>query len=332
VNKFELKISLKDWLYIIVIGILFGLFISLVFYFLVQEFHQFSTIIFGISNAFFIALYSLLFISLSNRYILPNIEPEYWSLMSFLFSFGAGAFGFSTVILLFADTQTMLIKAIMPYSIPITFIMGFLTFLIGLVLHQFIAMKYKHQEIQTQMLNNQIKALENELNPHFLYNALNSISELIHIDQNKAENAVLDLSRFLRNALNFKESLISLHQEIEMVNNYIRIENIRFAGQIQLHVNIEESMKNRKIPKFSIQLLAENAIKHGYEAKELNIYIEAKNFTVKVKNDGKRPSIVTFGTGLNNLKKRLQLLMSGNLDYRFSDEGVEFLIMLEDEG
>ena len=88
-------------------------------------------------------------------------------------------------------------------------------------------MKYKNEEIRTQILETKLKALENELNPHFLFNALNSVSELIYQDQKKAEIAVIEISKFLRNAIN-KKSLVTLESELLMVKTYVNIENVRF--------------------------------------------------------------------------------------------------------
>ena len=96
-----------------------------------------------------------------------------------------------------------------------------------------------------------------------MFNALNSVSELIFIDKNRAEKAVLELSKFLRNAIN-NRSLVTVEDEILMVKIYLNIENIRFDDKIVLHIKDLEIIKDRQIPKFSIQLLVENAIKHGF--------------------------------------------------------------------
>ena len=134
-------------------------------------------------------------------------------------------------------------------------------------------MKYKNEEIKTQILETKLIALENDLNPHFLFNALNSVSELIYVDQKKAEIAVIEISKFLRNAIN-KDSLISLETELSMVKTYVNIENVRFDEKINLQIEDFEKVKTIKVPKFSIQLLVENAIKHGFTGNNLNISIK----------------------------------------------------------
>lgn len=323
----ELKISNKDWLYISIIGTLFGFFISLCFYFLNEPFYNLSTVVFGTFSAFIITLFSFIFITISNSHILPHLEKKYWYLISFLFSFLSGALGFLFSFSVFYMMGTPITNIIEPYSFYLTITVGCLTFLIGLILHQFISMKYRHESIKNLILKSKLKALENELNPHFLFNALNSMSELVYQDPKKAETSILNLAQFLRNAIK-KESLITLNEEIEMVKTYVDIENMRFDNQIKLHISPKNKFKN-KVPKFSIQLLVENAIKHGYEGKELNIFIEVEQKII-VYNDGKISKNLKFGTGLSNLDDRLNFLNVGKLSFD-SYERMQFSIKFNKE-
>ena len=327
-QKVELKIAQKDWFYIIIIGALFGFFISLCFYFVSYDLQNISTIIFSTSAAVFISLFAFLLITISNKFILPKVNKKFWYLISFVFSFLSGFLGFSFSFLLFSLGDFKILHIISPFWIYISITIGFLTFLVGLILHQFISMKYKNEEIKTQILETKLKALENELNPHFLFNALNSVSELIYEDPKKAEIAVIEISKFLRNAIN-KESLISLETEISMIKTYINIENVRFNEKIILNISDFAEYKNIKIPKFSIQLLVENAIKHGFMAKTLNIDINFSKDKIRVQNDGKIANIVKFGTGLSNLQKRLELQKVGNLSFEILDDKMQFIIELK---
>jgi sensor histidine kinase YesM len=313
----ELKISNKDWIYISIIGTLFGFFISLFFYFLNSMFSNFSTILFGIFSGLFITLFSSIFISISNNYILPKLNKRFWYLISFCFSFLSGALGFLFSYSIFYVVGTQITDIIEPYSLYLTITVGSLTFLIGLILHQFISMKYKNESIKNEILDSKLKVLENELNPHFLFNALNSMSELVYIDQEKAEKSILNLSQFLRNAIK-TDSLVDVEDELDMVKTYVDIENIRFDDKIKLHIS-NQSIQKLKIPKFSIQLLVENAIKHGYENKELNIDILVDD-NIIVQNDGKLTDNLKFGTGLFNLNNRLKLLNIGELIYENIDK------------
>ncbi|MFY4859895.1 sensor histidine kinase [Aliarcobacter butzleri] len=326
----ELKISLKDWINILVIGILFGFFQSLIFYFLNQNLQTFSTIIFSISTAFFITIFAIVLITLSNSFILPKIKKSFWTILSFFFSFFSGFLGFILTYFIFSKFDIEVIIFISGFWLNISIVVGFLTLLIALILHQFVFLKNKNNQIQKEILESKLKSLENELNPHFLFNALNSVSQLIYIDKKKAEDAVLQLSKFLRNAIN-KESLVYLQNEIFMVQTYVNIENIRFDNKIVLHIDDYNDFKLIKIPKFSIQLLVENSIKHGYLGKELNIFITFENNLIKVSNDGKKNSNIKFKTGLSNLENRLRLLNIGELHFLIENENMTFCIILKDK-
>ena len=323
----ELKIARKDWIYITIIGAFFGFFISLCFYFISYDLQNVSTIIFSTATAVFISLFAFFLITVSNKFILPKVNQKFWYFISFVFSFLSGFLGFSFSFLLFSFTDFKILHIISPFWIYISVTIGFLTFLVGLILHQFISMKYKNESIKNQILETKLKALENELNPHFLFNALNSVSELIYQDQKKAEIAVIHISKFLRNAIN-KQSLISLETEISMVKTYVNIENIRFDEKIVLNLADFEEFKNIQIPKFSIQLLIENAIKHGYSGNILNVNLEFFKDKIIVSNDGKISNNIKYGTGLSNLQKRLEIQKIGNLSYEIRDDKMQFIIQL----
>ncbi len=325
----KLKITLKDWIYIIIIGAFFGFLISLFIYIFNVNLKETSTLLFGTLSAVLISICSFVFISISNEYILPKVNQKFWYLISFIFSYLSGFLGFYFSYILFSIGDFTVINFIKPFWFYISNIIGFFTFLIGLILHQFISMKYKNESIKNDFLDTKIKSLENELNPHFLFNALNSISELIFIDQKKAEKATLDLSQFLRNAIT-KDTLISLESEIRMVKTYLTIENIRFENNIKMKLDIKPNEYEIMIPKFSIQLLVENAIKHGYMQKELNIDVKASDNEIVVSNDGLLTQKLKFGTGLTNLAKRLKLLKIGHLNYKTVDNRMAFVICLKD--
>lgn len=326
-DSIELKISSNDWLYIVGIGALFGFFISLFFYFINSELHELSTIFFSITTSILIALCSSILITISNNFILPNVNKRFWYLISFAFSFSSGLFGFLFSFAIFISFNPPIIELIKPFWFYISITIGFLTFLVGLILHQFISMKYKHEQIKNETLETKIKTLENELNPHFLFNALNSMSELVYIDPKKAESSILNLAKFLRNAIDTK-SVISLAEELKMVQNYVEIENIRFDNKIELNIDTKQ-LSQIFIPKFSIQLLVENGIKHGYVKNKLHIDIICDQNTISVSNDGKLQENLQFGTGLSNLSKRLELLDLGTLEHSIKNDKMVFTIYLK---
>ncbi len=115
-----------------------------------------------------------------------------------------------------------------------------------------------------------------------------------------------------------------------MVKTYLKIENIRFEDNIKVTLNLSEEDYKIMVPKFSIQLLVENAIKHGYIQKELNIKIDVKNNNINVINDGLLTKDLLYGTGLSNLKTRLELLKIGKINYKIKDNKMIFSIELKD--
>jgi len=317
-----------DWLTILLTGASFGFLIALIFYFLTPELHNITSLYFAIGTAVLIALFSAILITLSNQYLLPKINPMFWYVISFIFSFASGFLGFAISFYTADHFDLPVANFIEPQWLNLSITIGVLTFLIGLILHQFITMKYRHESANKQFTESRLRALENELNPHFLFNALNSMSELVYIDQEKAESSILNLSSFLRHAIN-KESLIPLSLEIKMVKNYVEIENIRFNNKINLHVTVNQAIEKIQVPKFSIQLLVENAIKHGYLQKELNVKIDIENNFIIVSNDGKITQEIHYGTGLQNLQDRLKLLHVGELSHETNLNTMQFQIHLK---
>ena len=113
-----------------------------------------------------------------------------------------------------------------------------------------------------------------------------------------------------------ESSRISLKEELDNVVRYVNLENIRFDGKIVLDINVDERFYVYHLPKFSIQLLIENAIKHGYKGVILHIWIEAHKdeaLHLYVGNDGNTITSQHFGIGLSNLQERLNLLSKGSL-------------------
>jgi len=180
-------------------------------------------------------------------------------------------------------------------------------------------LKTEKEESDYLLMQSRLSSLETQLNPHFLFNSLNSIAELIHIDSHRAEEAVLKVSSFLRNTMEEK-ALIPLSKEIKNVKEYIALENIRFDGSIKL--TIEDDIPYWEVPKFSIQLLIENAIKHGIDPQKklisISIAFDHTQHIIYVQNDGKAITSEQFGIGLNNLNQRLQLLCHGRVKIKQS--------------
>jgi LytS/YehU family sensor histidine kinase len=163
----------------------------------------------------------------------------------------------------------------------------------------------------------ELNALQAQINPHFLFNSLNSISSLTITDPEKARDMVIGLSDFMRYALSRKdEQPVTLQSELENLRLYLDIEKVRFGNRLSIEEHIDPGCLSAKIPVMLLQPLYENAIKHGvYESIEKvtiitsvsvsNGYIEmiiSNNF------DPEAAKVKGTGTGLLNLSRRLELL------------------------
>lgn len=224
--KYYIDINKKDWMIVFVFGLVFGSilggFISLILNINVVK-GLFSGLIFG----FFIFLYSYLLITFSNKKLLPILSEKYWAVISLIMSFFAGFFGSFTAFTItktfkFIDLQFNLVSLI-----SLNIMTGFLTMLIGNLLYFIVNSKKVEEELNRLNTELKLKALEYQINPHFLFNSLNVISELVHINPEIAEKAMIKLSQFLRTIIEEK-SVITLQEELKLLKNFIFIEKLRF--------------------------------------------------------------------------------------------------------
>ncbi len=162
----------------------------------------------------------------------------------------------------------------------------------------------------------ELKNLRSQLNPHFLFNSLNSIRALIDIEPGRAKHSVTVLSQLLRNSLQMgKETSVTVEQEMGLVSRYLELEKIRFEERLSVQLDLDDSISEHTIPPFVIQAQVENAIKHGISKRidggEIGIrtYREHTCDVFEVINSGTLTSRKSgnSGIGLENTRKRLWL-------------------------
>ena len=148
-------------------------------------------------------------------------------------------------------------------------------------------------QLSEQLINVKMEVLKSQLNPHFLFNTLNSISSLIKEDTHKAQHMIGNLGDLLRDILLLKnENRIPLYKEIIILNKYIEIMKIRFSDHLSIKINIEEHVNNALIPTMLIQPIIENSFKHGYSYNftelevKLDIYEKDKKLVIQIENNG----------------------------------------------
>jgi LytS/YehU family sensor histidine kinase len=315
-GNIELQITRYDWLSVLLIGVSFSTLLSLFGYYLLSM-SPFHGALFGLALGFFITTFSLAFITCMNHYLLPNIDKKWWNSIAAIFSFFSGFLGTISTYYTLQYSQIPTINLFATHPFQSAAIIGLLTYLMGALIYRFVKTRNEKEHVDTLFVQSRVNSLETQLNPHFLYNALNSLAELIHQDPLKAEAAVIKISTFLRNTM-IETPLITLEQEIRNASDYVELENIRFNGKIHLIINVEKVLNAILVPKFSIQLLCENAIKHGMGDSKIPFEITVHAFKnssihIEVGNNGKEITSTAFGIGLCNLQERLSHLCEGNV-------------------
>lgn len=172
----------------------------------------------------------------------------------------------------------------------------------------------------------QLDNLSAQLNPHFLFNSLNSIKSLVIENPDISRRAIDLLSDLLRSSLYEKDKdLIPIKNELSLVYDYIELEKMRFEERLQLKTKIDNSVITYKIPTLSIQLLIENAIKHGIDLKVeggiilLKVKKKESNIYITVENPGTINKTKSAGLGLKNLKKRLEIQYKGKASFGLTE-------------
>ena len=192
----------------------------------------------------------------------------------------------------------------------------------------------KYQAAMNEMLLNQLKS---QLNPHFIFNALNSMRALVDENPSKAKNAITQLSNILRNSLIIdKKRVIKFSDELGTVKDYLALEGIRFEERLKVSFDIDPEAGKYEVPPMMLQTLVENAIKHGIsnlvQGGEVHLIagVEDTKLKVTIRNSGqlvngkRRPN--KGGYGLSNTKQRLQLIFGEEASFRIFNESDKFVV------
>lgn len=188
----------------------------------------------------------------------------------------------------------------------------------------------KQQKLIEENLRYRYNTLKSQVNPHFLFNSLNVLSELVYIDAKKSDNYIQTLSNIYRYVLeNDEVDLIDLEKEIEFVNQYFTLQQVRDQGKILLEISIND-LRGIKIIPISLQLLIENALKHNAMSHEnpLKITITLTDGYVVVSNPINKKNILENSTqiGLSNLRDRTKIIMGKELE--IANENNNFIVKL----
>lgn len=188
----------------------------------------------------------------------------------------------------------------------------------------------KSLQYQAVIRDTELNNLRAQLNPHFIFNALNSIRALVDEDPQKSKSAITQLSNILRNSLQVdKEKLVLLQDEMTTVEDYLSLESIRYEERLKVELNISERTYKIKIPPMMIQTLVENGIKHGISKLKsggtvsVMSRIEGDFLVVQIRNSGvyldHKPT-KTSGYGLANTRKRIELIYGDMARFSIKNE------------
>jgi two-component system LytT family sensor kinase len=190
-----------------------------------------------------------------------------------------------------------------------------------------VRIQMKLEEQERLLLHARMEALQNQINPHFLFNTLNSVSSLVRFDPDTAREMIIKLATILRRLLNSSDAFVPLREELEFIDNYLDIEVVRF-GRDKLRVvkELDEQSLDLMVPSMLLQPLIENSIKHGLSSKVEggSIYLRSRmldsKLIIEVEDDGvgmgaaqfiERPSgLGGTGIGMANVAERLKVLYS----------------------
>jgi len=191
-------------------------------------------------------------------------------------------------------------------------------------------------KMEASMREIELNNLKSQLNPHFIFNALNSIRALVDENPDKSKEAINQLSNILRNSLTTgKRGLTKFEEELRIVKDYLGLESIRFEERLETHFDIDPESKDFLVPPLMVQTLVENGIKHGIAKLTAGGVIKMKTFvhddrlTIQIRNSGhylNGSGNPGGGLGLENTRQRLRLIYGKDASFRILTESDNFVL------
>jgi two-component system LytT family sensor kinase len=184
----------------------------------------------------------------------------------------------------------------------------------------------KLEEQQRLLMQARLEALTSQINPHFLFNTLNSVSSLIRTDPHQARLMVLKLARILRRLLRKHENFSPLRDELDFIEDYLSIEMARFGEKLRFEKEVDAQTLDMLVPSMLLQPLVENCVKHGLSSKieggtvwlrtrraegRLHLVVEDNGVGIA---EAKLAKMLEKGIGVSNVNERLKVLFGA--DYR----------------
>ena len=187
-----------------------------------------------------------------------------------------------------------------------------------------INLENENNKLKISQLESQLAQLKNQINPHFLFNALSSLKSLMKRNPENAEGYLIKLSEFLRISITKSQDLVSLQEELQLCADYIDLQQMRFGEGLHYQIEFQEEIQSYKIPFFALQSLLENALKHNIvsKANPLTIRIMIENQRIIVQNNLQEKFVMQANsqTGLKNLNERMKIYTGEELSIEKDDK------------
>jgi two-component sensor histidine kinase len=230
-------------------------------------------------------------------------------------------------------------------QLPLLFGIGVLLYLLSVSLHYVLfslesskEAETREQEALTLARESELKALKAQINPHFLFNSLNSISALAIVDGQRARDMCIKLSDFLRTTLKLGEKQdITLADELALVKAYLEVEQVRFGARLRVEIEADADCNHCVVPSLLLQPLVENAVKHGIaglvEGGTIRVEAHCSHglLQIKIYNqfDPDSPAPSRHGLGLRNVRDRLRALYENRARVDTTATSDRFVVELE---
>ena len=215
--------------------------------------------------------------------------------------------------------------------VPVAFVCGATVMGVGLTIKVWnnTRNEWKIENQQRLLSEARLMSLTRQMNPHFLFNTLNSVASLARTDPDKAREMIYRLSTILRRLLRKQEAFVPLSEELSVIDDYLQIEQVRFAGRLQIEKIIDRESMDALVPSMILQPIVENSIKHGIEPKvgtgtvRLGSSLKSGRLQIEIEDDGvgipheDMASLFQKGIGLGNARERLEVLFGQDFQLAF---------------
>jgi two-component system sensor histidine kinase AlgZ len=230
-------------------------------------------------------------------------------------------------------------------ELPLLWGIGALVYVLSVALHYLLLSvesskeaETREQEALTLARESELKALKAQINPHFLFNSLNSISALATVDGQRARDMCIKLSDFLRTTLKLGEKQsITLADELALAKAYLEVEQVRFGARLRVEIDADAGCDHCVVPSLVLQPLVENAVKHGIAGLvdggtiRLEAHCNDGRLQLRIENqfDPDSPSSSRHGLGLRNVRDRLRAIYENTARVDTTATSDRFVVELE---